>query len=388
LRSAERIWIAVGFVKRSGVKLLGPLLERCVDRGATVTAFVGLSFCLSEPDAIGELRRICQKRDGNRLYLCDPPGDMVFHPKVYCCEQGGSAAILVGSANATGGGMEGNIESSLAVTVVSDSELLRSVKAFFRSLKSEPWTKRGNEIRIARYKRRYDIVRRSHRKAEKEAQKELSGVPSFDIEAMRSAVRKYRADAGVQENWRQKVANYRKARKILLRMSRTVFAKPSDFLRDYERLVGTAGKRSLWHSDGLYRSKKKVARNHGRFVKMLAKLIENLDHSPERVFEMAVNCRRKMPGLGVNVITETLNTLAPDRFSVLNRSPVGVLKLFGFPSFPTPNSFKAEAYREFNALIAEIAAEFGFKDLSRVDHFLNYVYWREHKKIKRKKKAG
>jgi len=39
-------------------------------------------------------------------------------------------------------------------------------------------------------------------------------------------------------------------------------------------------------------------------------------------------------------------------------------------------SFREEKYVEYNDLLKNVAVRCGFGDLSQVDHFMNYVYWK------------
>ena len=87
----------------------------------------------------------------------------------------------------------------------------------------------------------------------------------------------------------------------------------------------------------------------------------------------------KVKGLGVNVLTETLNTYSPNKCAVLNKNPLGSLSHLGFENFKRQESFNASDYEDYNGFIKEFAKSCEFKNLSQVDHFLNYIYW-EHVK--------
>jgi HKD family nuclease len=384
--NADSIRIAVGFLGSSGLEHLRTALEKSVERGAIVNTYVGLSLHWTEPNALRELLAICSKRAGNKVFLCDPPG-LTFHPKIYCCQHATKTVLIVGSANTTAGGMVKNVEGSLEVSVNPDSDLLKEVMAFFRHLESEPWVQPANEIRISKYERRYEITHRSRRRAEKEADEELSGLRDFDLDIMWPQIKEYMADEDEQIDLEQKVRNYREARNVLEEMVEAKYRNSAEFLVTYELLVGAAGSGRLWHSAGLYRGKEKVATGYHRFVRMLREIRDNIGVPPDDLFSLArkyidVKSIEKIRGLGVNVITEVFNTYAPEKYPVLNNNPLGVLRFFGFSDFPTSNAFRPETYVVYTSLMAEIATEFGFADLSRVDHFMNYIYWKEHDKIK------
>jgi len=71
-----------------------------------------------------------------------------------------------------------------------------------------------------------------------------------------------------------------------------------------------------------------------------------------------------------------MNTYSPEQFAVLNNNPVTALKYFGFAEFPPPGNFKPENYVEYNELLGEVKSLCQFDDMSRVDHFFNYIYWK------------
>lgn len=63
----------------------------------------------------------------------------IFHPKVYLASNLTDARLLIGSANATSGGMAKNVEASLysELSMVEDMELVNSVYGQFDSLREQ-----------------------------------------------------------------------------------------------------------------------------------------------------------------------------------------------------------------------------------------------------------
>lgn len=110
---------------------------------------------------------------------------------------------------------------------------------------------------------------------------------------------------------------------------------------------------------------------------MLKAVHNSINQKPETVFAVGIQHAVDIDGLGLNVLTEILNTYKPSKFAVLNRNPATSLAHLGFEEFKSfsKNSFTVEKYIRFNELIKEIADLCEFKELSEVDHFMNYVYW-------------
>ncbi len=126
IANADEIWMAIGFLRVSGIALLQSSLESAVNRGAVVKACVGLSLSLTEPQAIRRLLKVISQSVRSSLHLCDPTR-ATFHPKLYCCRRGTDAVLFVGSANLTKGGLSGNVEASLALPVdYRSSEFLQA----------------------------------------------------------------------------------------------------------------------------------------------------------------------------------------------------------------------------------------------------------------------
>ena len=153
-------------------------------------------------------------------------------------------------------------------------------------------------------------------------------------------------------------------------------ASRAEFLAAYGRLVGTAGSSHLFHSGSIHRSKNKVADQYGKFVTMLQDVCRAIGGTAGEVFKLGMSHVQQIHGLGPNVLTEIMNTYAPSRYSVLNRNPIGSLRKMGIASFADPGRSGAEKYAEYNDLMRNLATRCGFADLSQVDHFMNYVYWK------------
>ncbi len=130
----ERVLISVAFVSSTGVDLLADHIR---SHAAKTTAFVGIRNGITSAQAVKALLDL-----GVDLKAVDTgSAHLVFHPKL-CYARGNMAArLLVGSANLTAGGLNNNIEASVAVALdlssPEDNELARSVEEQFDELSTK-----------------------------------------------------------------------------------------------------------------------------------------------------------------------------------------------------------------------------------------------------------
>ena len=127
----ERVLISVAFVSSTGVDLLAGHIR---SHAAKTTAFVGIRNGITSAQAVKALLDLgvdLKAVDTGSAYL-------VFHPKLYYARGSMAARLLVGSANLTAGGLNNNIEASVAITLdlssPEDNELARSVEEQFDEL--------------------------------------------------------------------------------------------------------------------------------------------------------------------------------------------------------------------------------------------------------------
>lgn len=381
IREADEVWIAVAFFKETGFEQLKPELEYCLKKGGLVRAFCGLDYYLTEPNALRGLHSLLEHSDTSRLYLCHS-NKYSYHPKVYCCVTGNEAVVLVGSANLTGGGLQKNVEVSVLESTSKESPFFRQVDEFFSKLESLKGTEEANEFSIGQYEGQYQIYKKRVQRAQKEAVKEIHSGFNLKHSEIGNYVQEYKKDEGRQHDWRRKTKNYEEARNELDALLSEDIDSRQKFMSHYEKLVGAAGEVKLWYSGSIFRQKNSIAPHYRTFIKMLCEVREKIEANapgPE-VFDVGLHYVKRISGLGVNVLTEVMNTYRPDRYAVLNNNPLASLKHFKFTEFPPPNTFKPDTYDRYNSLIKMFARTCGFQDLSQVDHFLDFVYWRHVKR--------
>jgi hypothetical protein len=152
----------------------------------------------------------------------------------------------------------------------------------------------------------------------------------------------------------------------------------ADFLEIYEQLVGKPGQRGLWHSGNLFRKKNQVADRFLETCTMIRTVREHPEHSEalaSELFELGIPYVRRVTGLGVNVLTEVMNSYYPDRCPVLNNRSLTSLRHLAIGRFPAdPQSFGVKAYERFTEILDYLRNLCGFDSMGRADHFLSYVY--------------
>lgn len=381
ITAADQVVICVAFLKKSGLALIRNSLEAALKKGATVKIVVGTDFFLTEPDALQGIFDLCAPHQKNAsLFLCET-ASATFHPKIYYWSKNGTAQVIVGSANLTAGGLKENIEVSVLHTLQENSEFTKKLLSFVAELENDERVCRVTFLDISRYRRKYEIYRRKLNKAEKEAKKEVESLFSFDEKKLKKYLKEYSLNKGEQGELKEKRANYKKAKSLLDKLATEEIRSKEDFSDIYEKLVGSQDSRALWHSGGLFRSKNKVAEHYEHFIEMLKMIRSNLNSADNVLFDKCRQHAQQIEGLGPNVITEIMNTYAPEKFAVLNNNPASSLSHLGFEEFGSLNKkfFSGNQYAKFNGLIREIARLCKFSDLAEVDHFLNYVYWNHAK---------
>lgn len=374
LKKANEVVISVAFLKRSGLEVIKQPLVDAAKRDCSITIYAGTDFYQTEPAVLWFFHDLSDAYKRVRLFILSSDKH-IFHPKLYFIVTTRKTIVFTGSSNLTAGGLSNNIEAVTCVETAKDGAYVRELREFLDSLETNGRASLANSIAISQYQRRYDVYHKIMRKAERTAQDELSQMFTLSSSRLNRYLAKYKANASEQADWRRRTQHYRIAASILRKMNRVNVRSKGAFVDLYEQLVGKAGQKGLWHSGSIFRTKNKVARRHTAFLKMVTELSQNIHCSPRDLFEIAERHFERIDGLGCNIATEILNTLNPSRFPVLNKNPLSSLSKLGFAAFPTQRSFHPETYQQYAKLLGNISKMCRFENLSRVDHFMNFVYW-------------
>jgi hypothetical protein len=379
LKSAKKVWMFVAYLGNTGMDEIFEALRTACDRSLDFELYCGLSQCVTNPDALLRVLKIFGKAKAARLYLWNQ--QQTFHPKVYCFFSEDDVTFVVGSANLTGGGMKNNLEVSAIQTVPLDSDAARAMENLRSEIVgvAEPATILG----ISQYRRKYKIYRKRRDKAEKEAKKEISKIRDLKLNEIKSCLNQYHKD-GKDQDFPKRQVQYEQARKVLDRLADTSHLGKSSFVELYSKLVGGGNKHGLWTSSGVARSKGQVVHHYRKVLSLIRVIRSNSGEPPEALFKIGKKRIETIRGFGVNLLTEVMHTFGPDRFAVLNKRPLTALKKFGCDPFPTPGSFEAEVYGQFNDIVAEVKNECSLQSMAQADHFLSYVYSEDKKERKRR----
>ncbi len=369
LKRADRAWLFVAYLRSSGLDLLNDSIQDAAKK-IPIEFYCDIGSCVSQPEALHKLFRMLKKTSG-KLYLVGNP-EAAFHSKAYCFFEGRDVHLVVGSANATRGGLQSNIEASLMCTLPAGDRVVTDLKKFHSSILRSACE--ADAFNLKQYEERYRIVNRKRKQAEKDAAAEIKQNPLLDSRLLAKLLAAYKRDPGEQSDYSDRIQRYGEAKTVLDQMCSRGVKTREEFTALYGQLVGAAGKRKLWHSGGVHRSKGSVANYHREVVELVHQLGTNSFGQPGVVFETGRRIAQTIPGLGVNVVTEIMNTLDTKRFAVLNQNPLMALTRFGLGPFRQQGQFRAADYEEFIETLRSLAEICGFNTLGQVDHFLNYVF--------------
>jgi HKD family nuclease len=156
LDNADEIIFCVAFLKNSGLKSIA---EKLKSKATKSLFFIGTDFYLTEPSA---LRRLF--KDGHKVYITKKERT-TYHPKIFYFKKDNSIDILIGSTNLTSGGLETNIEASLALNTNANSIIDTEFKTLLATL-NEHSTLITNDQIILDYETRYLAYRTRHKQAD------------------------------------------------------------------------------------------------------------------------------------------------------------------------------------------------------------------------------
>lgn len=378
LENSEEAFIAVAFFKKSGLDLISREIEKSLEQGTKIVIVCGLDFFQTEPDALKAIYLLSQKYENCKLLIQEQILSSTFHLKLYSFLKADKRTILIGSANFTKGGFKSNYELSIMHTFKTNSDNEKDVQLLIKEIKDS--CTEYSDIEISNYARKYQIYKRNENKAKKSTKAETDLLFQLDKARIEKYLEDYKKDKSQKEDLNRRTENYKKAKEIL-EIIRTKDLSKTDFFDYYEKLVGKAGVKSLWHSGSIFRGKESVKEFYREFKEMLNQITENIDKSPADMIKKMekyyrVGNEEKIDGIGPNIMTEILNTYAPDRFAVLNQNPLTSIKNLGFEEFPHSQNFRPKNYNDFTVLISSLMNGYGFDTLGQVDHFLNYIYWK------------
>lgn len=372
LRECDEAWLAAAFLKRSGLATLRSPLADLLARGGRLTVLAGLNFGLTEPEALRGLYQMFAGHPAARLYLARAESAaQVFHPKIYLFKFGRKYRIIAGSANLTDGGLRTNREISLALDGNTGEEIWGRARALWDEMTAPGNAEEGTLLAIDRYEAFYQ----AQRKANAAAKAVSPGRADWPFNYDRLKARLAGFDrAELAELFAERAASYQLAREVLDEIADSRRLTDGQFRELLDRLIV---KPHYWYSDGLQRGKTSVYRHRAEFRRLVRHIRGQAGRPASEVFTEGRRLIEPIKGASVNFLTEIMITYHPERFAVLNKRPVDVLREdAGAVLKKNPRVFTGDDYEKYCGLISEIAAQLGLADLLEADAFFDRIYQR------------
>lgn len=167
IRRADRIELAVAFVKSSGLELLFNALTDAVEtRGARLRLLTSDYLDVTDPQALRRLMLLAERGADTRIFEA---GDRSFHLKAYICVQSDGeravwGAAFVGSSNISRTALTDGLEWNVRIDCATDpadpaSDRFREIRDEFQRLFEHPAVRVLDHDWIAAYERRRQVRR-------------------------------------------------------------------------------------------------------------------------------------------------------------------------------------------------------------------------------------
>lgn len=131
--SMSQFRMAVAWARFGGIARIEPHVAALRQRGGTAGAVVGIDEGVATKPGLRKLLNVFDS-----VHVVHDPGGRTFHPKLYLVEGAARARLLVGSSNATAGGLYFNFEASLEAIFQlpdeQDAPSLVGARAYFDRL--------------------------------------------------------------------------------------------------------------------------------------------------------------------------------------------------------------------------------------------------------------
>lgn len=376
IEQADEIWMAVAFVKMSGVNLLLPSIKKAIAKKSKVQMVAGQHFSLTEPKALYQVRNLFKNSQLSKLYLAHAVSKtVIFHPKLYLFKIGSKGIIVTGSTNITQGGLAKNIECSLCVECNTTDAVWKDAKQFIDNLLLPENAEEATLLAIKRYESFYESQKKLHGMVRATPDRKKNQL-EFNYANLLRYFKTYN-NKKRDEIFAEKTGHYKEAKKILDRIANDTNLTKEKFIPLLEELVSKKGERGWWHSGSLFRKRRQVFPYYKAFQKLVQYIKQNSNQSPSVLFDNAKAQVEKIEGAGVNYITEIMMTYNPIKYANLNKNPITVLIEEGDVFIKTHrNSFTGIDYEEYCELVAEISSKLGLRNMLEVDSFFNDIYWK------------
>jgi len=139
-RESAQFRALIAFASEAGLRMLEAGLRRFLDNGHRIFWIVGVDLGGTGREALEFLYNLKRDYAGRVDARVFSTGDnrSIFHPKVYWLDANERKVVLVGSANATAGGLTNNFEATVQLDLepIADEELLEELEFLWMSYSS------------------------------------------------------------------------------------------------------------------------------------------------------------------------------------------------------------------------------------------------------------
>lgn len=372
---AKQLECVVAFAKISGLKFLLKNLEKSLGKGLKARFSIGLDFYQTEPKLLRQLLKLSGKHQ-LELYVSD--SSATFHPKIYALSLGKGCVVLIGSANLTSGGLQGNYEASAQIDDPNGT-LMQSINSHIDKLIAQKVLLLATKKRIDDYEHLYIINKAqqllANRRTER-AKKQLDMQVGIHMETLHDILLEMKKDTsedGFESNKNIRRRNRKNAAKKIGEIATMGNLDADNFVEHYVQLI------QLFHSGGLHRGKNIIAENANKFRLALAEIVQSGKLTPGDAYQLLLKHFQHIPRAGVNVLTEILHALNNKHYAVMNQNAVSGMRIanvYDIPLNPTKNNVDAELYAHFCQQADEVRKALELADFTELDALFNYAYWR------------
>ncbi len=298
----------------------------------------------------------------------------MFHPKLYLFKSQKDCCVISGSANITKGGLVDNKETSIIADCIETEKIWIDAKNYFDTLLILENSDEATLLVIKQYQTFFEQQKQFNKKAKPIPTKTNSQL-AFDYNNLVKHFKKFN-NSERQENFKEKLDNYKKAKAILDQIADNTRLTQAQFEPLLDSLVGSKDKNKLWHSGSLFRLRRFVYPYFKEFRDLVRYIRDNKNQTAEIVFENAKEKVNMIEGAAVNYITEIMMTYNIKDFANMNNNPLTVLRTEGGVNIKaSSSSFSGADYDEYCELIKEICSKLGLQNMLEADSFFNEIYW-------------
>ena len=357
----------------------------------TARITIGLDYYHSEPDALDYFFDLSKKYPSQiEFYVSNPDRECIFHPKTYvfhyATDDEKFARVLIGSANLTSGGLDGNYEFSAQILLKFDENGQNTFLSDFENHSQEVIDAEeivlANEQILAKYREEYKYYHLYSALAKKKAKSAITRGDVNPYEYFRVILEEFKSE--VEYDFQSEVNHRDVCRQKALQVLNNFVAHGSwtddEFLSQYRLLVSTPT--YYWRSSMIGIQQQSVANTHVHFISGLS-LLQNALASgpltPATAYEVLHAQFVNVSGAGPNVISEILHSYDNTCFAVMNSRSVSELNKVSNVKFPpnlNKNTVTGMIYQQFCDEAKKVCNALGLNNFSEFDALMNYDYQR------------